>query len=220
MKSTSISTILGSPVALIIAISVLLFVIVSALLYSDGTSYSGGTTRDKMSIAERERIEQQAQEEEDRLEPVIAAGKVLIGMSASQCERAWGKSEHVNTTITRFRRSEQWVYGDGRYLYLKWRRACFDSEMKIGAADLAAVAADAPKERSRAKQMKCSAPRRSEPFSVLFAAAIGTCFRQPCCQRRCQNAPIIVVNCSKSGDWRRGESNPCPHRFPRRHLHV
>lgn len=30
----------------------------------------------------------------------------------------WGEPESVNRTVTARRKSEQWVYGDGSYLYL------------------------------------------------------------------------------------------------------
>jgi hypothetical protein len=107
-----LSSVLGSPIALIIASAILILIIVSALLHS-GESYSGAPS--KMSIAERERVEKQAQDEEDIL---IEKHLVRIGMSANVCARSWGRPDHINTTITRFGRSEQWVYEDGRYLYM------------------------------------------------------------------------------------------------------
>jgi hypothetical protein len=44
---------------------------------------------------------------------------VKVGMSPEQVRNgsSWGKPLSVNNTITAGRKSEQWVYGDGQYLY-------------------------------------------------------------------------------------------------------
>ena len=44
--------------------------------------------------------------------------KVAIGMTAEQARLAWGKPGDVNSTITSYGRSEQWVY-DGNYIYVE-----------------------------------------------------------------------------------------------------
>src|SRR5436305_14991933 len=41
--------------------------------------------------------------------------------------------------------------------------------------------------------------------------------RRTCCQNRCQFEEIRGDLPTK---WRRGELNPCPRRYPRKHLHV
>ena len=48
---------------------------------------------------------------------VIAEKKIRIGMTAEQIRAAWGKPEKVNSTITARGTHEQWVYGDGQYVY-------------------------------------------------------------------------------------------------------
>ena len=48
---------------------------------------------------------------------IIANHKVRIGMTKEMCEDSWGKPESINRTTSSYRTSEQWVYGDGNYLY-------------------------------------------------------------------------------------------------------
>jgi len=46
-------------------------------------------------------------------------GGVTVGMSAAQIMKScWGKPRSVNETLTGTRKHEQWIYGDGQYLYL------------------------------------------------------------------------------------------------------
>ena len=47
----------------------------------------------------------------------IANYKVRIGMTKQMCEDSWGKPESINKTTNSYGTSEQWVYGDGNYLY-------------------------------------------------------------------------------------------------------
>lgn len=47
----------------------------------------------------------------------ILKGSVYVGMSKEMAREAWGKPLDINTTITSYGRHEQWVYGDGNYLY-------------------------------------------------------------------------------------------------------
>lgn len=43
-----------------------------------------------------------------------------IGMSEYEASNTrWGRPESVNRTVTRHGTREQWVYGDGRYIYLE-----------------------------------------------------------------------------------------------------
>lgn len=46
----------------------------------------------------------------------IAAGQVVVGMTAEMCEAAWGTPRYVNTTVVNGLRHEQWVYSYGNYL--------------------------------------------------------------------------------------------------------
>lgn len=58
---------------------------------------------------------------ETRVANAIAQGKVAIGMTAAEAERAWGKPDAINRTATATSTSEQWVYRAGRrtqYVYL------------------------------------------------------------------------------------------------------
>ncbi len=64
---------------------------------------------------------QQAEEDKAReLDEVAAQGKVRVGMTAEQCERAWGKPTKINRTRTSRSTHEQWVYdrGDSESEYL------------------------------------------------------------------------------------------------------
>jgi hypothetical protein len=49
----------------------------------------------------------------------IAKRQVHVGMTAEQVRLAWGKPEHVNSTVTANRRSEQWVYHSQQYVYFE-----------------------------------------------------------------------------------------------------
>lgn len=45
-------------------------------------------------------------------------GIAWIGMTSLQARLAWGDPDHVNTTITKGSKREQWVYGKNQYLYV------------------------------------------------------------------------------------------------------
>jgi hypothetical protein len=49
----------------------------------------------------------------------IADKKVIIGMTAEQVRLAWGEPERINTTTRANFVREQWVYGDGQYVYIE-----------------------------------------------------------------------------------------------------
>jgi hypothetical protein len=44
---------------------------------------------------------------------------VRIGFTKQMCIESWGEPYDINTTITRHGKHEQWVYGDGTYLYFE-----------------------------------------------------------------------------------------------------
>lgn len=48
----------------------------------------------------------------------IASGSVRIGMTAKAAEAAWGRPKSINRTTGSWGTKEQWVYGDGNYLYI------------------------------------------------------------------------------------------------------
>jgi len=49
----------------------------------------------------------------------IQAGGVAPGMNRCGALAAWGQPQKVNTTTNSYSTSEQWVYGNGNYLYFK-----------------------------------------------------------------------------------------------------
>lgn len=49
----------------------------------------------------------------------VVRGNVAAGMSADMCRAAWGTPQHVNRIVHRQGAMEQWVYPDGRMLYLE-----------------------------------------------------------------------------------------------------
>ena len=49
----------------------------------------------------------------------ILSNKVVIGMNKEICKLSWGEPYDVNTTITKNRVFEQWVYSMGTYLYFE-----------------------------------------------------------------------------------------------------
>lgn len=47
----------------------------------------------------------------------IKANQVVIGMNEQEARLSWGEPVHINTTTGAAFKEEQWVYGDGYYLY-------------------------------------------------------------------------------------------------------
>jgi len=50
---------------------------------------------------------------------IIKQRKVKIGMTAEQVSISWGKPEEINKSVGSWGVNEQWVYGDGHYLYFE-----------------------------------------------------------------------------------------------------
>lgn len=87
----------------------------------------------ELTAREEEEIKQKQHEvekEKDRLKYLtrlygasnakkIMDGVVRLGFSKKMCEESWGKPDHVNTTITKWGKHEQWVYRSGEYLYFE-----------------------------------------------------------------------------------------------------
>ena len=49
----------------------------------------------------------------------ILEGKIWIGMTEQMLLESWGKPEDINSTVTRYGTSKQFVYGLGRYVYVE-----------------------------------------------------------------------------------------------------
>ena len=49
----------------------------------------------------------------------VDAGRVSLGMTECEAQIAWGHLYEINRTITGRRHIEQWVFGDGNYLYFE-----------------------------------------------------------------------------------------------------
>ncbi len=49
----------------------------------------------------------------------IADGKIWIGMTEQMLLESWGRPDDINTTVTRYGTSKQFVYGLGRYVYVE-----------------------------------------------------------------------------------------------------
>ena len=49
----------------------------------------------------------------------IFNGRAIIGMSTEEATDSWGKPQDVNKTTTGSGSKEQWVYGNGNYLYFE-----------------------------------------------------------------------------------------------------
>ena len=80
------------------------------------------------SIAYSANLQRQVKEQEHRLAAIAATCKragvkpnsARLGMTDLVVRACgWGEPESVNRTITSWSVSEQWVYGDGRYLYFR-----------------------------------------------------------------------------------------------------
>lgn len=79
---------------------------------------------------QEELLEKQKEEREDRIykqslikkygarnATLILDEQVRIGFTKEMCVESWGEPRYINSTITRFGKQEQWVYGIGCYLY-------------------------------------------------------------------------------------------------------
>lgn len=49
----------------------------------------------------------------------ILEGKIWIGMTEQMLLESWGRPDDINTTVTRYGTSKQFVYGLRRYVYVK-----------------------------------------------------------------------------------------------------
>lgn len=49
----------------------------------------------------------------------IAKGLIWIGMTEQMLIDSWGQPEEVNSTVTRYGRRKQYVYGSGQYVYVE-----------------------------------------------------------------------------------------------------
>ena len=73
---------------------------------------------------DQKKVESDALEKEmlgfpNRIKNAIRNKKIIIGMTPRQLELAWDAPEHINTTVNKSGRMDQWVYGLGRYVYLQ-----------------------------------------------------------------------------------------------------
>lgn len=50
---------------------------------------------------------------------LILSGKVRIGFTKQMCIESWGMPEDINKTTGNYGTHEQWVYGNGNYLYFE-----------------------------------------------------------------------------------------------------
>ena len=48
---------------------------------------------------------------------IIGDGKVRIGFTKQMCIDSWGEPQSINKTTSKYGVNEQWVYGNGNYLY-------------------------------------------------------------------------------------------------------
>ena len=48
----------------------------------------------------------------------VLSAAVYVGMTTDMVHEAWGYPEEINQTTTAYGTSEQWVYGNGRYVYV------------------------------------------------------------------------------------------------------
>lgn len=53
----------------------------------------------------------------ERCAKAILEKKIYIGMPSDAVKLSWGKPIDINRTISKYGTREQWVYGNGRYLY-------------------------------------------------------------------------------------------------------
>ena len=76
----------------------------------------------KIKKREKERIDKinsHKGEWSDEIIRVLLEKKVRIGMTSEMCRLGWGKPNKINRTTTTYCVREQWVYGNGNYLYFE-----------------------------------------------------------------------------------------------------
>lgn len=96
-------------------------------LYKKGTGKFVGFVADtsKFEIKDLRHFEQDERMKyllSKYIEPYAVAiynEKVKIGMSPEHVRESWGKPNEINRTITQNKTREQWVYGNGNYLYFE-----------------------------------------------------------------------------------------------------
>jgi len=49
----------------------------------------------------------------------VAKGLIWIGMTEAMLLDSWGQPEDINTTVTRYVKRKQYVYGSGQYVYVE-----------------------------------------------------------------------------------------------------
>ena len=80
---------------------------------SDFKYVTGGEELQKQKEENQNKKTNETQEE-----VYLKKEKPRIGMTTEEVENSeWGKPNDINTTITNYGTSEQWVYGNGRYIY-------------------------------------------------------------------------------------------------------
>lgn len=73
--------------------------------------------RELQEKREKERIREQYDE---RTAQAILNKEIFIGMSRSALIESWGRPQEINTTVTKYSKTEQFVYGDfGPYVYVE-----------------------------------------------------------------------------------------------------
>lgn len=99
------------------------------LVSSYGSEFSAFVQNAKKIEEERKRIEEQKIKAERKAALTkkygssaatrVLEGKIWIGMTEQMLLESWGRPDDINTTVTRYGTSKQFVYGLGRYVYVK-----------------------------------------------------------------------------------------------------
>ncbi|HWD20492.1 MAG TPA: hypothetical protein VHB20_14565 [Verrucomicrobiae bacterium] len=102
--------------AVIVGVFIVVMIFAAAVVqsvHSDNHSSSSqvGNVAAPVIAAEKALAEREA-----NIKSCIKEHKICIGMTEEECRLSWGKPRKINSTSTRFGRSEQWVYGDS-YVY-------------------------------------------------------------------------------------------------------
>lgn len=89
-------------------------------VYENDEQYLNTCFSDKSPSEHYLKLEQIQKIEEERIKKNRKGG-VRIGMTAKYVREKtdWGEPQTINSTITSSGKREQWVYGDGDYLYFK-----------------------------------------------------------------------------------------------------
>ena len=73
----------------------------------------------KKVVKEKERIKLMTKKYGKKWGKIVANKEIMVGMTKAMVIDSWGKPDDINRSVGSWGVYEQWVYGDGQYLYFE-----------------------------------------------------------------------------------------------------